>query len=754
MILTWVGEPLLQQMVIFDKRKRPPRLKNSGRILRPTFRLPPLDSLTMSIFGLRIGFLSVAVVVSLAFAPSIELSHAIEPQDALVVSDAEWLKPTFWESQDGKPVHESWEFANGEVRLVKSRDGNAALLSKPLPTNFELSFQWMVSPGTNSGLKYRVRKFGDLWLGLEYQMIDEPIPLKEMNKGSTASIYDIVEPLLDKPLRPAGMWNEAKIIAVGDRLEHYLNGKLVTQAIANGPEWDAKFVRSKFYGQEGFAHPRQGDRVMLTDHGGTAAFKNFRMKELPPPESKPVPTPQAPQLGNAMRNSWATQDSIVLWTRTTTTPEMVTEGPDFLPIAKEVANRLAESSDPVALTSSQLPAGASLDRMIGASVGAPGEVRLTYFPVMKRNASISTEWSKTSVENDFTQQWRLQNLEPGTEYAAVVEARPMGKEALTCVRRGTFQTAFPVDSTNDLMFCMTTCHDYPRRDDGSFGHKIYRAMNSINPNFVVHAGDIEYYDHEKPWAWTIELMRFKWGRLFSLPNNRAFYANRTTYFQKDDHDTLKDDCWAGQRFGAVTFEQGLKLFNEEQFPTQSPRYTTVRWGKDLQIWLLEGRDYRSPNRMPDGPDKTILGTEQKEWLKKTLRESTAKFKLVFSPTPIVGPDRDNKRDNHANEVFDYEGSELRAAIGMINGAIVFCGDRHWQYASVDPENKVWEFGCGPGSEKHQLGWKAGDVRPSHKFLRVEGGFLSGQLTHNGPASTLTIRHHKVTGEQVSEFVFP
>jgi alkaline phosphatase D len=392
--------------------------------------------------------------------------------------------------------------------------------------------------------------------------------------------------------------------------------------------------------------------------------------------------------------------------------------------------------------------------MIGASVGAPGEVRLTYFPVMKRNASISTEWSKTSAENDFTQQWRLQNLEPGTEYAAVVEARPMGKEALTCVRRGTFQTAFPVDSTNDLMFCMTTCHDYPRRDDGSFGHKIYRAMTSIQPNFVVHAGDIEYYDHEKPWAWTIELMRFKWGRLFSLPNNRAFYANRTTYFQKDDHDTLKDDCWAGQRFGAVTFEQGLKLFNEEQFPTQSPRYTTVRWGKDVQIWLLEGRDYRSPNRMPDGPDKTILGAEQKAWLKKTLSESTAKFKLVFSPTPIVGPDRDNKRDNHANEVFDYEGSELRAAIGMINGAIVFCGDRHWQYASVDPENKVWEFGCGPGSEKHQLGWKAGDVRPSHKFLRVEGGFLSGQLTHNGPVPTLTIRHHKVTGEQVSEFVFP
>ena len=40
-------------------------------------------------------------------------------------------------------------------------------------------------------------------------------------------------------------------------------------------------------------------------------------------------------------------------------------------------------------------------------------------------------------------------------------------------------------------------------------------------------------------------------------------------------------------------------------------YRTFRWGKDLQIWLVEGRDFRSPNNMPDGPDKTIWGAEQK-----------------------------------------------------------------------------------------------------------------------------------------------
>ena len=305
-------------------------------------------------------------------------------------------------------------------------------------------------------------------------------------------------------------------------------------------------------------------------------------------------------------------------------------------------------------------------------------------------------------------------------------------------------------------FCMTTCHAYIRRDDGGRGHRIYPAMTQLEPDFVIHAGDIEYYDMPDPWAWTIELMRFKWARLFALPNSRQFYNGHTTYFMKDDHDTLKNDCWAGQRYGAVTFEEGVALSNQEQFPSRHPRYATISWGPDLQIWLLEGRDYRSPNTLPDGPDKTILGTEQKQWLLETLQNSTASFKLVFSPTPIVGPDRDNKNDNHANQTFTYEGDQLREFFAQIDNLIVFCGDRHWQYASVDPQTGLWEFGCGPGSERHQLGWKEGDVRPEHRFLRVQGGFLSGSLDYSeaDQIPRLSIRHHSVEGEPLSSFQFP
>lgn len=473
--------------------------------------------------------------------------------------------------------------------------------------------------------------------------------------------------------------------------------------------------------------------------------------------SKKGETTDGPHLGNGIRNSWATQNSIALWTRTTRHAEMNAKGARFLQPSKKQLRELEKLTDAAKLNAAQLPDGITrLDQMFGAAPGQTGEVRLSYRPIDADENWKLTAWSKTEVHSDYTHQWHLKNLSPGTTYEAVVHCRPIGANKATAERRCRFQTAPRPDAAAEVSFCVTTCHDFYRRDDGMRGHKIYPAMTDLKPNFVVHAGDIEYYDKPDPWAMTRELMRFKWARLFSLPNNREFYSTHTTYFIKDDHDTLKNDSWPGTRYGSVTFDQGLQIFNREQFPSHPKRYQTVRWGKDTQIWILEGRDYRSPNTMPDGPEKTILGEEQKSWLFQTLNQSDAAFKLVFSPTPIVGPDRANKRDNHANDIFAYEGSEIRDRLADIPGVIVMCGDRHWQYASVDAENGIWEFGCGPGSQKHQFGWKAGDKRPVHRFLRVAGGFLSGHVSTDKATGKpkLVLRHRNVDGEQKSKFVFP
>jgi predicted porin len=89
---------------------------------------------------------------------------------------------------DGKPVATSWEFADGEIRLTRPSGGSASLLSQPLPNDFDLSWQYKIAERTNSGIKYRVRRFGNQWLGIEYQIIDEPLtPEAAGRKGSTAS---------------------------------------------------------------------------------------------------------------------------------------------------------------------------------------------------------------------------------------------------------------------------------------------------------------------------------------------------------------------------------------------------------------------------------------------------------------------------------------------------------------------------------------------------------------------------------------
>jgi alkaline phosphatase D len=699
----------------------------------------------------------VALLSLSGFLSYTKLAHGqsvvVESLPAEPVTD--WTSASFWETVDGEPPESSWEFADGEVRLQHPRGGRGSLVSGPMPTHFDLTFDWKIEPGTNSGLKYRLRKYGSKFLGLEYQIIDDDA--NAQTKDSTASIYDLVQPQA-KHLRPVGQWNTARIVAIGKNLKHYLNGELVSQATTQGADWDLRFALSKFYGAEGFAMPKQDDRFMLTDHGGKASFRNFKFIAVNPSDSKVErQDEEGPFLANAMRNSWANQTSIVVWTRTTRTRELNADGKKFIKVSTKEASKLGKLRDPEAIHAAQLPEGATLDEMFGACPGAEGEVRLTYFPRLQRRNPIITPWSQTKASNDFTAQWKLEGLKPGTQYAAVVEARPVGGSSPTAVIRGGFETAPAANKKQNIRFGVTTCHDFIRRDDGLKGHKIYPALTQIAPDFMVHAGDIEYYDKPDPWACTIDLMRFKWGRIFSLASNRTFYQNTSTYFIKDDHDTLKNDCWPGQMYGSVSFEQGLKLFNEEQFPSRDPRYQTVRWGRDLQIWILEGRDYRSPNTMKDGPDKSILGSDQKQWLLETLDQSDAKFKLVFSPTPIVGPDRANKRDNHANEIFAHEGEELRKCLSQHPGLIVFCGDRHWQYASVDEETGLWEFGCGPGSEKHQLGWKEGDERPVHRFLRVAGGFLTGELTYGkqkNSESKLTLQHRTVDGEVVSEFVFP
>lgn len=389
------------------------------------------------------------------------------------------------------------------------------------------------------------------------------------------------------------------------------------------------------------------------------------------------------------------------------------------------------------------PPGVTAEDLREAVPGAAGECRVRY-RLAGHQEWLTTAWGAVDPDRDFTRQVELSDLQPQSNYELRVEGRVNSRSTQVSQLDGSFRTAPLPDVPAQVVFTVSTGqgnNDQDRPD----GFQIYPSMLQLKPDFFVHTGDMVYYDRL---AKTLPLARYHWQRTFSWPTNLAFHRQVASYFEKDDHDTWLNDCWPTMQTDYMhefTFVEGQAVFLE-QMPMGPQTYRTFRWGRDLQIWLVEGRDFRSANNAPDGPDKTIWGANQKEWFKHTVLESDATFRVLISPTPLVGPDRSKKNDNHANDGFQYEGRELRAFIGSQKNLVVICGDRHWQYMSVDPATGTREYSCGPASNKHAGGWSKDDYVPEyHRFLRVKGGFLSATVERKNSTPTLTLKFHGVDG---------
>ena len=181
---------------------------------------------------------------------------------------------------DGKPVTKGWEVADGVLHRVAA---GGDLLTKEEFADYELQFEWKVTAGANSGVKVRVAKFGNSWLGPEYQILDDEGHGNGRNpKTSAASLYDVFAPDSEtKQLKPVGEWNHAFIAVRGSTLEHWLNGRRVLRCDTASEEWQAAVAASKFKNVDGFARNPKG-RILIQDHGNEVWFRHVFLLESPP----------------------------------------------------------------------------------------------------------------------------------------------------------------------------------------------------------------------------------------------------------------------------------------------------------------------------------------------------------------------------------------------------------------------------------------------------------------------------------------
>jgi alkaline phosphatase D len=445
----------------------------------------------------------------------------------------------------------------------------------------------------------------------------------------------------------------------------------------------------------------------------------------------------APHQALGTRVGEVTDHSAIIWTRLTKNSQRNNNGTLF----DKKANRQRPESVTV-----------PIEQIEGACPGMSGRVRMRYGLNQDLKDAVETKWTAVDETTDHIHQFTLSGLQPGTTYHYASQASQADNDRIQSEFRGKFCTAPERSAPSSFRFCVMTCQGYPDRDHAD-GHPIYPSMLALEPKFVTMTGDLVYYDSNEPRAVSPALARLHWERMFSLPRIVAMMRNTASYWLKDDHDTVTNDSWPGMNAGELSFAEGQQIFRQ-QAPLGSDIYRTYRWGRDLQIWFTDGRDFRSPNRLPDGPDKTIWGAEQKAWFKRTVQESDATWKVLISPTPLVGPDRTNKNDNHSNPGFAHEGDELRTWIQahVPDNFFVVCGDRHWQYHSVHPKTGVQEFSAGPASNSH-AGGTPGEDKQIHRFHRVQGGFLSVELRPEGSQSRIAFQLRNVDGEVSYEATF-
>lgn len=167
-----------------------------------------------------------------------------------------------------------WTSQGGVISRSKSPSGN--LRSVKEYRDFELIFDWRLDRQGNSGLIYRCIK----GRGLEYQVVDDASRYAAKAKWQSGAIYDLVPPSENKPPVMIGEWNRGRIIAVGDHVEHWLNGVRVVRCKMAGEPWETQYKASKYAELNHSDFGRRQSPIVLQDHGHPVAFRNLRIREL------------------------------------------------------------------------------------------------------------------------------------------------------------------------------------------------------------------------------------------------------------------------------------------------------------------------------------------------------------------------------------------------------------------------------------------------------------------------------------------
>jgi Domain of Unknown Function (DUF1080) len=206
-----------------------------------------------------------------------------------------------WRGYKKTEVPASWKVVKGVLTL----DGKGGdLMTEEQFGDFELSIDWKIAPGGNSGLMYRVAEIdGPPYMtGPEYQLLDDA-GHPDANAGhngdhKAGALYDVYPPAKAVVL-PAGQWNRTKIVLQGNHVEHWLNGEKVVEAELGSADWNTRVAASKWKKAAQYGKIAKG-HIDLQDHGDKIEFRSIKVRVIEaaaaaaPAAAAPAAKPAAP----------------------------------------------------------------------------------------------------------------------------------------------------------------------------------------------------------------------------------------------------------------------------------------------------------------------------------------------------------------------------------------------------------------------------------------------------------------------------
>ncbi len=193
---------------------------------------------------------------------------------------------TGWRGYKSTAMPASWRVENGSLLSRRTRgESSGDIITVDQFADFELVWEWKMTAGNNSGVIYRAtEEKANVWeTGPEYQILDNQGHLDGLNPLSSAgACYSAFAPAKDMT-RPLGQWNQSRIIARGNHVEHWMNGKKLLEYEVGSRVWQAHVKTSKFfpsaYGQSNWGKVPKG-HIGLQDYGGAVEFRGIKIRTL------------------------------------------------------------------------------------------------------------------------------------------------------------------------------------------------------------------------------------------------------------------------------------------------------------------------------------------------------------------------------------------------------------------------------------------------------------------------------------------